>query len=381
MKIAIVPSTFLPWVGGAEIQTHNTANKLAELDNEVDIYLLEKTNIENKKYNSIKLNKLLINLIFILKYYFKINLIFLLENYFKKICFKKKYDVWHFQSVNFKTLLYIKVLKNLNQKIVVTFHGADIQKDTDILYGYRFDKKYEKLLSETIHLFDRVFAISEDIVRELSFFNFPKEKIIKIPNSIEINKILNVSKNKIDPNKLKLITVARFYEKKKGLDLIEKISNILIKNNINFSWTLVGRNSDLLFKNKFIIDNKRYFYTKEEIKNTNEIYFPHSDLISIYKDNNVYVNLARIESFGVTIVEALAAGLHVVSFNTKGANEIIINNQNGYIIDEYSYEKMAKTLINKFNDNSFNKMNVCKEIMKYELETNTKIIIKNFSHL
>ena len=381
MKIAIVPSTFLPWVGGAEIQTHNTANKLAELDNEVDIYLLEKTNIENKKYNTIQLNKLLINLIFILKYYFKINLIFLLENYFKKICFKKKYDVWHFQSVNFKTLLYIKVLKNLNQKIVVTFHGADIQKDTDILYGYRFDKKYEKLLSETIHLFDRVFAISEDIVRELSFFNFPKEKIIKIPNSIEINKILNVSKNKIDPNKLKLITVARFYEKKKGLDLIEKISNILIKNNINFSWTLVGRNSGLLFKNQFIMDNKKYFHTKEEIKNTNEIYFPHSDLISIYKDNNVYVNLARIESFGVTIVEALAAGLHVVSFNTKGANEIIIDNQNGYIIDEYSYEKMAKTLINKFNDNSFNKMNVCKEIMKYELETNTKIIIKNFSHL
>ena len=381
MKIAIVPSTFLPWVGGAEIQTHNTANKLAELDNEVDIYLLEKTNIENKKYNTIKLNKLLINLIFILKYYLKINLIFLLENYFKKICFKKKYDVWHFQSVNYKTLLYIKVLKNLNQKIVVTFHGADIQKDMDILYGYRFDKKYEKLLSETIHLFDRVFAISEDIVRELSFFNFPKEKIIKIPNSIEINKILNVSKNKIDPNKLKLITVARFYEKKKGLDLIEKISNILIKNNINFSWTLVGRNSSLLLKNQFIMDNKKYFHTKEEIKNTNEIYFPHSDLISIYKDNNVYVNLARIESFGVTIVEALAAGLHVVSFNTKGANEIIINNQNGYIIDEYSYEKMAKTLINKFNDNSFNKMNVCKEIMKYELETNTKIIIKNFSHL
>lgn len=381
MKIAIVPSTFLPWVGGAEIQTHNTANKLAELDNEVDIYLLEKTNIENKKYSTIKLNKLLINLIFILKYYFKINLLFLLEYYFKKICINKKYDVWHFQSVNYKTLLYIKVLKNLKQKIVVTFHGADIQKDEDILYGYRFDKKYENLLSETVHLIDKVFAISEDIIKELSFFSFPKEKIVKIPNSIEINKILNVGNNKIDTNKLKIITVTRFYEKKKGLDLIEKISNILIKNNINFTWTLVGRNSSLLLKNKFIIDNKKYFYTKEEVKNTNEIFFPHSDLINIYKENNVYVNLARIESFGVTIIEALAAGLHVVSFNTKGANEILINNQNGFIVDEYSYEKMAKTLINKFNDNSFNKINACKKIMKYELELNTKIIIKNFSYL
>ena len=60
--------------------------------------------------------------------------------------------------------------------------------------------------------------------------------------------------------------------KKKGLDLIEKISKILIKNNINFSWTLVGRNSNLLFNKKFINDNKEYFNVKEEIKNTDEIF-------------------------------------------------------------------------------------------------------------
>ena len=379
MKIAFIPSTFLPWHGGAEIQAHNTANKLAELGHDVDIFLLDKTKIDNRRYNTIKLNKLLINIIFILKYYFRINFNFLLKYYFNKICINKKYDVWHFQSVNFKTLMYLKVLKQLKQKVVVTFQGADIQKDEGILYGYRFDKKYEDFLSETIHLFDKVFAISDDVVKELNFFNFPKEKIIKIPNSIEIKKIKNVGNNNFDPKKLNIITVARFYEKKKGLDLIEKISDILIKNNISFTWTLVGRNSNLLLKKKFIKDNKNYFNIKDEIKNTNEIFFPHSELINLYKSNNVYANLARIESFGITIIEAIAAGLHVVSFNTKGANEIVINNQNGYIVDEYTPEKMANTLINKFNDNSFNKINESKEIMKYELELNTKLMLKNYA--
>ena len=379
MKIAFIPSTFLPWHGGAEIQAHNTANKLAELGHDVDIFLLDKTKIDNRRYNTIKLNKLLINIIFILKYYFRISFNFILEYYFNKICINKKYDVWHFQSVNFKTLMYLKVLKQLKQKVVVTFHGADIQKDESILYGYRFDKKYEDFLSETIHLFDKVFAISDDVVKELNFFNFPKEKIIKIPNSIEIKKIINVGNNNFDPKKLNIITVARFYEKKKGLDLIEKISDILIKNNISFTWTLVGRNSNLLLKKKFIKDNKNYFNIKDEIKNTNEIFFPHSELINLYKSNNVYANLARIESFGITIIEAIAAGLHVVSFNTKGANEIVINNQNGYIVDEYTPEKMANTLINKFNDNSFNKINESKEIMKYELELNTKLMLKNYA--
>ena len=63
MKIAFIPSTFLPWIGGAEIQTHNAANKLAENGHEVDIFLLEKTSIDNKRFNTIKLNKFLINII------------------------------------------------------------------------------------------------------------------------------------------------------------------------------------------------------------------------------------------------------------------------------------------------------------------------------
>ena len=84
MKIAVIHSTFLRWIGGAEIQTHNTANKMAELGNDVDIFILEKNKIENKKYNTIKLNKLLINIIFVSINYFKLNLIFLLEYYFKR---------------------------------------------------------------------------------------------------------------------------------------------------------------------------------------------------------------------------------------------------------------------------------------------------------
>ena len=48
MKIAFVPSTFLPWLGGAEVQTHNTANKLIEIGNEVDILILKKEDISNK---------------------------------------------------------------------------------------------------------------------------------------------------------------------------------------------------------------------------------------------------------------------------------------------------------------------------------------------
>ena len=140
MKIAFIPSTFLPWIGGAEIQTHNTANKLEELGSRVDVFLLNKENIKNRNYNIVVLNKFLISFVFILKYYLNLDLTFLLKFYFKKICKKEKYDAWHFHSVNYKTLLYIKPLKELSQKVIITFQGADIQKDKDIRYGYRFEQ-------------------------------------------------------------------------------------------------------------------------------------------------------------------------------------------------------------------------------------------------
>ena len=381
MKLAFVPSTFLPWIGGAEIQSHNTANKMVELNHNVDIYLLNKINIANNKYNIKIFNKFLINLIFYFKYYLNIDLTIILKFYFKKICKKNNYDAWHFHSVNFKSLLYIKVLKNLGQRVYITFQGADIQKDKNIQYGYRFDIKYENLLRYTLKFVDGVFAISNNIIDELRLFSYPNNKIFKIPNSIEIKKIKNIKKEYFhNDNKMKFITVARFYEKKKGLDLIEQIAKIFIDHNFDFEWTLVGRNSDLLLKSNFVKQNKKFFNIEKEIKNNDQVYFPHTDLIKLYKKHHAYINLARIESFGITIIEAIASEIPVISFNTKGANEIIVQNQNGFLIDKYDAKEMANYLMYKFIELQKKDITFDKTIALYDLEINTKLILRAYKN-
>lgn len=378
MKIAFIPSTFLPWVGGAEIQTHNTANKLVELGNDVDILLLNNENIKNRKYNIIKLNKFLINIVYLAKYYLNVDLGFLLEIYFKKVCSNKNYKAWHFHSVNFKTLLYVKPLKELGQNIIITFQGADIQKDKNILYGYRFDQKYENLLIKSLKLIDKVYAISDDVKNELISLNFTKSKIVKIPNSIEVKKFLEFDAKRKKDDTINFITVARYYEKKKGLDLIESVSKILIEKKINFKWTLVGRDSKNLLKKDFILKNKNYFNIENEISNYDEIYFPHSRLIKMYKLNDAYINLARIESFGITIIEAIAAGLPVISFNTKGANELVVNDENGVLIEDYNPDKMAEVIILKIKEKYFNKKINYEKIEKFDLTYNSKLTQDNY---
>lgn len=379
MKIAFIPSTFLPIIGGAEIQTHNLGNRISE-KHKVDIFLLKNTVIKKKRYKIKILPLYLINIVYLFKYYLNLDLTIFYFNYFKKLIKKEKYDIWHFHSLNYKTLLFILVLNKLNQKIAVTFQGADIQIQKNIGYGYRLKKKYNKLFLKAIRKIDIFFCISQNIERDLLLLKVDKKKIFNIPNAVDFQK---VKKIKIKKNKyLTILTIGRFAEKKKGFDLIEKVSKHLIKR-IKFQWIIIGRNTDRLKKNSFYEKNKDNFLILDEIKNDEDYTFPNNILLKYYKRSHVYANMARIESFGITLIEAMASYLPIVSFKTKGGVDLIKNNKNGYLVDNKNFTYFSKKIIQfykkkpnlkKFNDiylRKFDLGNVAKntiEIYKRSLD-------------
>ena len=126
MKIAFITGAFFPKAGGVQVQIHNIANKISNLGINVKFFIYNKTNLKNNRYKIIIFKKFLFNFIFFFKYYLNINLFFFLNSYVSSIINKEKIDVWHFNLLNFKSLILIHVLKNFNQKIIVTFHGVDI---------------------------------------------------------------------------------------------------------------------------------------------------------------------------------------------------------------------------------------------------------------
>ena len=380
MKIAFIPSTYLPYVGGAETQTHNVANCLIEKKNDIDVYVLKKEKIYNAKYNVIKLNHYLINFVFIFKYYFNINLDFLLKFYFKIIQSKKKYDLWHFHSVNYKTLIYINVLNSFNQKILITFQGGDIQIDRKINYGYRLDKKYDTFLKATLEKVDLFHAISKSIKSELIELGVNENKVIIIPNCTPSKKIELFDKKDYS-KKLILLTIGRYAIKKKGFDLIEKISSNLNRN-VDYKWIVVGRGTSSLLKEKYIQDNLDKFEIIEEIKNLNETYFPHSDLIKYYKRSDVYVNLSRVEGCPIVLLDALSSRIPIVSFNTLGGDEIVVDNINGFLVEENNFDEFTEKIIKSKNLNLEKNLDQIQDkIDFYDLEHNTQKIILSYKGL
>ena len=98
--------------------------------------------------------------------------------------------------MNFKTLYILEILKELNQKVVVTVHGIDIQIDENINYGYRLNKSYEKKFLDAITKVDKFFSISKNIKDDLLKLGINENKIIMIPNGVERKKFFSWKREK-----------------------------------------------------------------------------------------------------------------------------------------------------------------------------------------
>jgi glycosyltransferase involved in cell wall biosynthesis len=271
----------------------------------------------------------------------------------------------------------INCLKKLDQKVIVTFQGIDVQILTKINYGYRLNKKYNDLLISTIKYIDAFTAISKNIEKDLIKLGVKKNRIFLIPNSVYLKKFKKTQIKKKKSYYIKFITVGRFAEKKKGFDLIKKIVPILNKKKIKFKWKIIGKGTNKVLKYKELKKNIDDFEIIEDIQNINELYFPNEELIKHYKSSDIYLNLSRIESFGITFIEALASNLPILSFNTKGIDELIVNNKNGFLINSFNYKKYVN-VIDKISKNqiSITKLETMKTVKNFDLDKNTKELIE-----
>lgn len=64
----------------------------------------------------------------------------------------------------------------------------------------------------------------------------------------------------------------------------------------------------------------------------------------VAKGRGVFINPALVENFGITLIEASACGLPIVSTNFGGPNDIVANCHNGILVDSRNPQEIQKAL-------------------------------------
>src|ERR1700730_4444499 len=233
-----------------------------------------------------------------------------------------------------------KILEGDGKKIpvVTTLHGTDIT-----LVGR--DKTYAPVVTFSINQSDAITAVSENLRAE-TYKNFPIRKNIEvIRNFVDVKRFrkkpIDAFRKVIAPDNEKILTHASNFRKLKRVDDVIRIFAEVNKA-IPSKLLLVGDGperplAESMCRELGICDDVRFVGRQEQIEEILAI----SDLFLLPSD---------YESFGLAALEAMAAGVPVISTNAGGLPEINIHGKTGFLSPVGNVKEMAMNAIALLQD-------------------------------
>jgi glycosyltransferase involved in cell wall biosynthesis len=360
MKIAHFPGTFLPNIGGVEIAVHNIALKQIEAGHDVYVFIAASNALKLQRYDKKALPYKMVALLpktigtiaGCLRHNIDVgNILAWQVLYQQRRC---KFDIWHFMNFAEQALYAVPVLRKLGVPVVATCQGVDIQRNAEIGYGLRLHPAFDKIFSETLPQCNAVTAVSHDVAEEYKRLGIPQEKITYIPNGIDTKKFADKQNERaefsdkygIPDGRRILLSVGRNHPKK-GFQYIPEIAQRLLRMRDDFIWVVIGNAvrslSDEVREKKL---QKRIILIDQigADNDSTQSEFPKKDIIAAYKAADVFVFPTLLETFGIVIVEALAAGLPIVTTDAIGVRSIIKDNVTALISKTTDVDAMANNI-------------------------------------
>ena len=207
----------------------------------------------------------------------------------------------------------------------------------------------------------RVIAVSSAVEANLQK-TFPKEKITCVPNGIEIKKWTDVDQGalfkefRFEHNisfDAPLIGTVGELKKLKGQEDFILAANEIVKKFPEAHFVIVGKDNsfDQTFRRTLrrlvkVLGLAKRFLFLDWIEDT-------APLLSAL---DVFVSASHSESFGLAILEAMASGKGIISTETDGAKELLIDDQTGLLSPIKSPVKLAENICKLLEDKNQKKI-------------------------
>lgn len=203
--------------------------------------------------------------------------------------------------------------------VITTLHGTDIT-----LVGK--DKTFEPVVTFSINESDAITAVSNNLRKE-TYHSFQIEKEIEvIHNFVDVQRFdkkpLDAFRKVLAPNGERIIAHASNFRKVKRVnDIIRTFANI--NKAVPSKLLMVGDGPDRpgaeeLCRDLGICDDVRFLGKQQEME----------EILAI---SDMFILTSEYESFGLSALEAMAAGVPVLSSNAGGIPEINIHGETGFM--------------------------------------------------
>ena len=243
--------------------------------------------------------------------------------------------------------------------------GETVEEFQNKKYGWRV-QLVKKMQIFLLKRFSKIIVPSQYLKKIISSWGVPPQKIVVIYNAPDSLPDLVISQKeaqeKIGVEGDVILSVGRLMSWK-GFDSLIEIIPELLKENPNFHLVIVGegperQNLELRIKNSGL---------EEKVKLVGKV--SHDKMYLYFGAADLFVLNTGYEGLSHVILEAMQAGLPIITTNIGGNPELIEDGQNGILIDPGNKEQLKSAILRLSKDKA----------LQEKFRQNSKEILKAFT--
>jgi len=322
LRICMLLARFYPVAGGTELQAQRLAKSLINSGN--DVFILTTRLEKLKKYELLdSFPSLPVFRTFSFGKGIVSSIFFCLSSFLFLVKNRNKYDIIHVHLASSHAFSAILIKIFFNKKILLKFGGARTTGDIGTSLAKPFGKIKLNIFKKH---FNSYIVPGKEVFDEVIAAGFPENKITLIPNGVETdffkpvtsNEKVNLRKELELPVEKKICTYVGRLENGKGLDILLNL------------WKRIPEDIILLIIGIGSLSNeleKSYKY-----KNVHFLGFK-NNINNYLQASDIFILPSFGEGLSNSILEAMSCGLLVIANRITANEEIILDRENGIIVD------------------------------------------------
>ncbi len=246
-----------------------------------------------------------------------------------------------------------KAIKNCNSDIIISTRDlfnkwlGEYGKKKTYKIGWEHnhhhqDVTYINKVVTSCKKLDALVLVSDSLrsfyKKEMKKRNY-KCKCVYIPNMLD-----KIPEKLSSLTEKRIVSIGRLSREKGFTDLIE-VFRLLHEKKPDWHLDIVGDGAE---RNKVVDMIYGYQLTNNV---TVHGYLNRKEIDKLLSESSLYVMTSYTESFGIVLIEAMSYGIPCLAYTSaEGANDLIVNDQNGYLIENRDPDLMVEKLVELIDD-------------------------------